>query len=846
MRCVVVSHFHWDREWYRPFEAFRARLVDAIDRLLELLDTDPGYRFLLDGQTVVLEDYLAVRPEKRSALERHVRARRLSIGPWYVQPDSLLPSGEAHVRNLLRGRQVGRAFGPVSVVGYVPDSFGHPAQMPQILSGFGISTFIYWRGNGNEIDRLGSTYRWVAPDGSTVVATLLRQGYLNAASLPPDVDEAVRRLQDVATYLAEGDVPVLLMNGIDHMMPDAHVGAVVAALERATGWTVQRGLLEDAVLADGRNRPEFHGDLTGARIANLTPGVWSTRMPLKLHNRRCEMLLHGWVEPWAGLALLTGLSDERPALAHAWAEVLKNQAHDSLCGCSIDAVADAVTARFTSAEGLGQETLARLLERIAGRGVERDVPWTVAQEIAVFNPSPHPRTDLVRVPLDVHGALRLSAGVPDFHPLPLAGRDDSGFEIDGHPVRVVPATDPARTRWLAGAGPVDVEFVATDVPAFGWRRYALNPAAPVTEVVDDGQSIAAGDIAVHVADDGTLRVRFGAREYRGVLGIEDQGDRGDTYDFDPVADNRTPALTAVSWRRFRHPAGIQRLTIERTFDLPAALDPDRERRSASMSPLNITIEVTVAPGMPRVDIAAQLTNTARDHRLRLLFPTDAPVASFQAATTFDVATRSTALGDAAGWVHPAPTTFPHHGWISANGLTVVAPGLPEAEVMPNGTMAITLVRAVGWLARFDLRSRPIPAGPFMAVESAQVLGDLSARLCLLAGTDPIAAQDAELGLRGVIAGPQPTLGPETPLLALAPRSLLLSAVKPAEQGKALIVRVLNPTDTRLAASLRLGFPVSSAAAVRLDEEPAADDVTLDGDHVTFEVPPHALRSLLLR
>lgn len=847
MHCVLVSHFHWDREWYRTFEAFRGRLVDAIDRVLELLDADPGYRFLLDGQTVVLEDYLMVRPENRSALERHVRARRLSIGPWYVQPDSLLPSGEAHVRNLLRGRRVGRAFGPVSVIGYVPDSFGHPAQMPQILAGFGIATFVYWRGNGDEIDHLGPVYRWVAPDGSTVVATLLRQGYLNAASLPVDLDEAVRRLKDVATHLAKGhEGPILLMNGIDHMLPDPHVGAVAAALARATGWTVDRGLLEDAVRDDGRDRPRFRGELTGARIANLTPGVWSTRMPLKLRNRRCEVLLHGWTEPWAALALVLGLADERPALAHAWEEVLKNQAHDSLCGCSIDAVADAVAARFETAEGLAEETLARLLERMAGRGVDREVPWSIEQDIAVFNPSPHPRTDLVRVPLDVHGALRFSAGIPDFHPLPLAIREDAGFHVDGRPARMVAAADPARERWLPGAGPVDLEFVAADVPAFGWRRYALRTAPPLADEVDDGRIIEANDIAVQVTDDGTLSVRFGAREYHGLLGVEDQGDRGDTYDFDPVTDGPSATLASVSWQRLRHPSGLQRLEVRRTFNVPAALAAGRDRRAASMVPLEVRVDASIAAGVPRVDVAVRVNNTARDHRLRLLFPTGAPVDTFHAATTFDIAERSTSPRDATRWVHPAPTTFPHHGWVSANGLTIVTPGLPEAEVTPSGTVAITLLRAVGWLARFDLRSRPVPAGPFMPVDDAQMLDTLDARLSLLAGTDPAAAQDAELGLRGVIAGPQPTLSPGMSLLALEPPALLLCAVKPAEHDRGVIVRVLNPTDTAGIAMMRLGFPVSSAVAVRLDEEPAPHDVVLDAGRVTFEVPPHALRSVCLR
>jgi 2-O-(6-phospho-alpha-D-mannosyl)-D-glycerate hydrolase len=847
MRCVVVSHFHWDREWYRTFEAFRGRLVDAIDRVLQLLDTDPGYRFLLDGQTVVLEDYLAVRPENRLALTRHVREHRLSIGPWYVQPDSLLPSGEAHVRNLLRGRRVGQAFGPVSIVGYVPDSFGHPAQLPQILAGFGISTFVYWRGNGDELDAVGPVYRWVAPDGSRVTATLLRQGYMNAASLPSDLDEAVHRLTQVATLLAEGHAgPVLLMNGIDHQLPDAHVGAAVAALAQATGWTVERGFLEDAVCGDHQTLREFRGELTGARIANLTPGVWSTRIPLKLHNRRCETLLQGWVEPWAALGAMLGLADERPALARAWEAVLKNQAHDSLCGCSIDAVANAVVARFESAEGLADETLVRLLERLAGRGVEREVPWTVEQEIAVFNPSPQARTDVVRVPLDVHGALRLSVGQVDFHPLPLAVRAESGFCVDGRPVRVVPSADPSRTRWLPGGNPIDVEFVAADVPAFGWRRYALTSAEPVTDMIDDGRTIETDDIGVTLADDGTLRVRFGQRAYAGLLAVEDQGDRGDTYDFDAVSDGHGATLTSLTWRRLRHPSGLQRLEVDRIFTVPAALEADRERRTASVVPLGVHVEACVAPGLSRVDLAVTLDNAARDHRVRLRFPTGAPAATFHAATTFDVVARSTAARDATRWVHPAPSTFPHQGWISANDLMVVAPGLPEAEVTPDGTIVITLLRAVGTLAHFDLRSRPIPAGPFMAVEGAQMFGPLHARLALLGGNDPAAAQDAELGLRGVIAGPRPLLAPDRSLLALEPGALLLSAVKPAEAGNGLIIRVLNPTDDARTATVRCTFPVSAADAVRLDEEPAAHIVTLAGDCVQVEVPPHALRSVRLR
>ncbi|MFN8644152.1 MAG: alpha-mannosidase, partial [Candidatus Binatia bacterium] len=250
-RCLIVSHFHWDREWYRTFEAYRARLADAVDRVLELLEADAGYHFLLDGQTVVLEDYLAVRPQRRAALESALRAGRLGTGPWYVQPDSLLPSGEALVRNLLHGMRLAAAFGSrPSRIAYVPDSFGHPEQFPQLFAGFGLDTFVYWRGNGSELDALGGRYRWQAPDGSVVSALLLRDGYFNAACLPDDVEQAAARL---AAYLEKAEREggaALLMNGFDHMLPDSHVGAVAEALARLIEAPVQRGLLDDlAVVA---------------------------------------------------------------------------------------------------------------------------------------------------------------------------------------------------------------------------------------------------------------------------------------------------------------------------------------------------------------------------------------------------------------------------------------------------------------------------------------------------------------------------------------------------------------------------------------------------------------------
>jgi hypothetical protein len=849
LRCVLVSHTHWDREWYRTFEGFRGRLVDAVDRVLDLLSHDPGWRFVLDGQSIVLEDYLEVRPDRRGELIAACRGGRVAVGPWYVQPDSLLPGGETHVRNLLEGRRVAMEFGSVSRVAYTPDSFGHPAQFPQIFAGFGLDAFVYWRGNGSEIDALDSTYAWEAPDGSVIPACLLAKGYFGASALPGDVGEAVERLTGLGRELAGGDGDaVLFMNGVDHALPDANTGEVCEALARATGWSVRRGLLEDfvALTLDGRELASFAGDLMGARLTILLPGVWSSRMALKLRNRRAETALVGWAEPWAALAALYGVPDERPALRVAWRALLANQAHDSLCGCSIDAVHEQMGGRFDTAEGLAESTTARVLERIAGLGPERRTAWAEHLDVAVFNPSPHPRTDLVRIPLDGFPPVRQAGDVAELHPAILAALLRPGFTVDGAPARMVSAQDPTRFQAITHAAPIDLEVVVAEIPAFGWRRVTVAPndrGAP--DRVDDGREISAGAVAVIAADDGTLTVRVGERQWSGLAAVDDCGDRGDSYDADPLGPLVTDPLS-VSVERRRHESGIQTLRVERAFSIPVGLGADRTARADSVTTCTVTTEVRVAPGVERADLFVTVDNTATDHRLRLLFPTGSPVEVFQAATTFDVATRSTAAPDDERWVHPAPTTFPHQGWVAANGLLVGAPGLPEASVTADGTIAVTVVRAVGWLSRGDLHSRPVQAGPGMPAPGAQCRGPIHARLVLGADVDPSIAHDAELGLRAVPAGDTPLLDPDVALLELAPRTLTLSALKPASTGSGMIVRVLNPTAESLEAHLRLAGPAMSVDAVRLDETPSTDTIVISDGIVTFEVPPHALRSILFR
>ncbi|MFP5501811.1 MAG: hypothetical protein ACLGIN_04925, partial [Candidatus Sericytochromatia bacterium] len=343
----VVPHTHWDREWYRPFENYRHRLVKTLDRVLE---ADLPY-FLLDGQTVVIDDYLAMRPEAEPALKARIKEGKLGVGPWYVLVDEFLVSGESLVRNLLVGRQDMARFGASGAVGYLPDMFGHIAQMPQILQGFGLGTAVVWRGATPSAPR----FSWVAPDGSAVATAWLPLGYYQPMFLEGgDLDA---QLKTYAEAFAGADA-VWLLSGADHMAPRADLVARLEGVDaEALGLAPKVATLEE-VLAGPAPEAALHGELRDNRKSYLLPGVLSARTYLKQANAHCQTLLEQYAEPLAALAWVAGRDYPQPFLRHAWKELMKNHPHDSICGCSVDQVHREMMPRFAAVEQVAEELLA--------------------------------------------------------------------------------------------------------------------------------------------------------------------------------------------------------------------------------------------------------------------------------------------------------------------------------------------------------------------------------------------------------------------------------------------------------------------------------------------------------
>jgi alpha-mannosidase len=341
-RFLVVPHTHWDREWYLPFEQFRLRLGAVVDGVLDTLERDSSFTsFTLDGQAIVLEDYLEVRPENEGRLRALLAAGRLEAGPSYVLPDEILVGGESLVRNLLRGRRVCRRFGvEPSRVGYMPDSFGHPAQLPQILAGFGLRTFLFSRGLGDELDDVGVVFRWRAGPAEVVACQMLPH-YDNFARLGwyHDAEERVRGIVERFGELvrAAGGDTIVLANGSDHLPIEPELPEIVSGLERTFQTEFRIGRY-DAFEPPGDGLPVHEGELVGSRLQNVLRGVNSARIYLKQANERAETRLLS-IETAAALRTLRGAAPFPAAnLRLAWRDLLRNHPHDSICGCSCDEV----------------------------------------------------------------------------------------------------------------------------------------------------------------------------------------------------------------------------------------------------------------------------------------------------------------------------------------------------------------------------------------------------------------------------------------------------------------------------------------------------------------------------
>lgn len=852
---LVVSHTHWDREWYATQSTFLMMNVDMMNRVLSILKECPKFRaFLLDGQTIALEDYLVVCPERRGEVEDYIRSGRLAVGPWYVLPDEFLASGEAHIRNFMTGV---RLVPEGMRIGYLPDSFGHPSQMPQILSGLGLGEIVFWRGTGPEMDK--AEFWWAGRDGSKILALNMPFGYSNAACLPEDPARRQARLEHEIGKLAPLSALglVLMMNGSDHIAPDRRVAEWIDEFQQVhPEWSVRMATMQEYVRqaharAESAALQTVSGELRSGYRAYLLGDTLSTRMPLKQRQRAVEAKLEGQLEPMLTLLDMSGrLEYPMDKMRWLWKLALQNLPHDSICGCSVDAVHREMEGRYDRVDEICETLFLQ-----AASAMDGDASEAADGTVTVWNTRGGRRCGRVEVELkktigplryvDYAQDQRLLEFEPGDAPLPkgvvftdASGREQIGRILSarlGDTVERRMDEQPLMNRCLIVRAAFTAEAEGIGFARYSYRLTDAEPERAERCELENEEMLVRGD------GRGALDVycKRTGRWLRGQNALADVADAGDEYTFDAL-NGDVPVRMDPDSVRESAADGVLRITGRMV--LPAALEPNRRARSRETAACGVTVEAWLAG--ERLEIRTTIDNAALDHRLIACFPLGGRASRCLSDSTFSLEQRALVWSDAGyeDWMEKPNNQFFQKNFSDLAGggeaLSVFVRGLPQFEVGRDGErdeLRLTLLRCVGWLSRKDLQSRNGNGGWTIETPGAQEQGRRSFEYALY----PHRPEESDVSLferamtynQGLFALQTCARG-ATALTAerwirIDDPRVCVSALKAAESGEGWILRLVNLSAQPV--TTRLGFD-GDVRRVTLDERPMQE---LGGADLTF-------------
>jgi alpha-mannosidase len=754
MKIYYFNSSHWDREWYQTFQQFRYYLVALGKNILDCLENDPEFKvFNFDGQSVVLEDIFEIKPEWRERFEKLIKDERLNIGPWYVQPDEFLVSGEALIHNLLIGHELAETFGGKAwKVGYLCDIFGHIAQMPQILSGFDIDNALIWRGAPNDI----STYfNWSAPDGTSCAAVKMPrfQGYGDFAGnvvgfwdIPLEEDEFKvkarkyidERLRNTSSLL------LLLFDGVDHapihkaipqyikwikeLYPDADVefSNVLDLLAEVKA----SGSLKDSVCGELATTTQKSGG-----FQHLISHTLSSYYPLKQANDECQNLLELLISPFVAMEADNTVND-LDFLKQAWKLLIQNQAHDSICGCSIDQVHKDMEYRFDQVKAITDALVSEFIVRDRNRYTDGDIltechhisgglthvkPNGKNGKLAVrfYNSLPYERTEVMDF------EIVFPSDYSETYAEPFGYETINSFNLTDQTGNTIPYNITGIKRnhtkrfYRFDARQYNCYNISAEIslaPA-GWTTLAVEPSKKAvrnfaSQVIGHLQA-ENSCLKLKINRDGSFDVtdKASGRKYRNLNNFVADGEIGDGWNHVSSKGNCTVLAGGNAIIKLIEDSSV-RTVFEIVHDMvlpeemiyagnlnenyAGILQSDKEIC------LKIKTRITLDAGSALLKLNTEIDNNAKDYRLRLLLPTGIPGNYFahQAFYFLDRAPGRASGNTTADWKEPEQLEKNFNGIVGKRdgngGIAFFSQaGLHEVGSLDNenGDLYITFLRA---------------------------------------------------------------------------------------------------------------------------------------------------------
>ncbi|WP_312258637.1 alpha-mannosidase [Romboutsia ilealis] len=762
----IISHTHWDREWYLPYETHHMMLIKTMDTLLDTFEKDPNFKYYhLDGQTVLLEDYLEVRPDKKELLEKVIKEGRLNIGPWYVLQDEFLTSSEANIRNLQYGHKDSKKYGVEPCkVGYFPDSFGNIGQAPQILKQAGIDAAAFGRGVkptgfNNEVsadDKFESPYSemyWESPDGSKVLGILFANWYCNGMEVPVDGKEAKeyweKRIEDASKFASCNHL--LFMNGCDHQPIQTDLSqAINFANNLYNDIEFVHSNFEDYIKDLKENMPKDLQVIKGELRSQQTEGWYtlvntaSARVYLKQWNNLCQTLFEKVAEPIATMASHYGYKYPHHLFEYGWKSLMKNHPHDSICGCSVDEVHREMVARFDKAKDVAKFIINESLEYIKDN-INTEVFSKLGDNtypFIVVNTSGYDRFSVTTIEMDIcrkyfrEGTPNLIAKelkkveIPKFKVVDVNGNKIDANIVDmgirfGYDLPDDKFRQPYYARY------VKVELLTKNIKSFGWDTYALVEDNDSTienkTIVVNNNILENENLRVEIKENGSVELldKNTNKVFKDLCIYENSGDIGNEYIYmKPVGE--APITTKdikadikvkenLSYKgviEITHKLNIPKSANELLLEEIEEVLEFKHRKSQRVDEtveLEIKTTLTLEKNDKGLKIKSSLNNVANDHRMRMLFATDIESDVHYADSIFELAKRNNIVDGC--WKNPSNC---QHQQVFVNihnkdyGLTVANKGLNEYELLNDGrnTIAVTLLRCVRELGDWGVFETP--------------------------------------------------------------------------------------------------------------------------------------------
>ncbi|MDH5917404.1 mannosylglycerate hydrolase [Vibrio splendidus] len=858
-RVHITPHMHWDREWYFTTEESRILLVNNMEEIMNRLESDPEYKYyVLDGQTAVLEDYFAIKPENTERVKALVEAGKLIIGPWYSQTDTMQVSGESIVRNMMYGIRDCMKFGDAMKIGYLPDSFSMSSQLPMIYNGFDITRAMFWRGCSERHGTNKTEFLWQSNDGSEVTAQVLPLGYAIGKYLPQDEEGLRARLDKYFPVLEKPSVTkdILLPNGHDQMPIQKDIFEVMDKLreiypDREFSMSRFEEVFEKVEAARDQ-LDTIKGEFNDGKYMRVHRTISSTRMDIKLIHAEIENKIVNILEPLASIAWTLGFEYHHGLIEKMWKESMKNHAHDSIGCCCSDKVHAEILNRYILADDMATNLIHFYKRKIVDHMPDREG----CDKLAMFNLSPYEREEVVNTTITIRA------------------QEFSIFDENENPVEYFiqdkRQIDPGKVdRQIVHYGNYDpfMEFdiqIKRTVPAMGFTTLHIqgNEKGAVKVAEQKDYLLENEYYRINVNDNGTLTIFDKETEqvFDQVLRLEDGSDDGDEYDYSPsrqewlLYSDEFPVETSIDHQGFQSVANIAF-----RMNVPANLT-EREERTGQNGFIEAQCQVVLKQGSRRIEVRMELDNQADDHRVRVLVPTPFVSETVVADNQFGCITRPTndpamAVWEEEKWKEAPVPVYQLMNFAALEngkaGMAIMSNGLREFEVIASqgdenrDTFALTLFRGIGVLGKEELLLRPgRPSGIKIPTPDSQVRGKLVCEftLCGFSGNHIDAnvmaqARDNVTQIECYNKIPynamklnvgEQNLPMSFSLLSKQQAGAVLSVLKKAEDEDALIMRVYNPAETgSVSDSISFTQAVSSWKETSMDERVREGDVAIE-------------------